>query len=82
MKPIAVIILLVLAALPAKAVTTAEADAAFVEGEWSAQNVPFTKLGVVTGTDRLEVKSRIGGLCWTVDLRGLRAAWRKDGYWE
>jgi phosphoribosylformylglycinamidine synthase II len=61
-----------------------EADTSVLENEWTALRVPFRKLGHITGSDKLEVKWNIGSqpTYWSVDIKSIRAAWKKEGYWE
>jgi phosphoribosylformylglycinamidine (FGAM) synthase-like enzyme len=59
----------------------AESDAAMLEAEWTACNVPFRRLGVIDGKEKLEVTDS-SGRSWTVSTRDLRTAWLKGGYWE
>jgi phosphoribosylformylglycinamidine synthase II len=59
----------------------ADADASVLEAEWTALQIPFTRLGKVTGQDRLEV-SDSSGRSFHMPVRQLRAAWHKGGYWE
>jgi phosphoribosylformylglycinamidine synthase II len=59
----------------------AEMDAGALEAEWTAAQIPFRRLGVVTGQDRFEV-TMSSGHSWQVSTRQLRMAWQKGGYWE
>jgi phosphoribosylformylglycinamidine synthase len=59
-----------------------ESEAAFIENELTGNDIPFQKIGIITGSDRLEVRSRDAAVNWNVDLRSLRSIWRKEGYWE
>ncbi len=61
-----------------------EEDSTQVEAEWIANGVPFTKLGQVTTTDRLEVQwsHEARQARWSVATRELKVAWQKGGYWE
>ncbi len=66
-------------------VTVSEPDSALLEAEWTALGLPWRKLGTVTNTDRLEARfaqptGESGGI--SVEVRALRSAWRKEGYWE
>ncbi len=65
-------------------VSISEGDAAAVESEWTREGVPFQRLGSVTGGDRVELRWRENGepRGWGVETRKLRAAWRKEGYWQ
>jgi phosphoribosylformylglycinamidine synthase len=58
-----------------------DGDASILETEWSAQQIPFVRLGKITTQDRLEV-SGSSGASFQVPVRALRAAWHKGGYWE
>jgi phosphoribosylformylglycinamidine synthase len=58
-----------------------EASAPVVEAEWEILGVPFTRIGVVTVQEKLEVL--VGGkLMWNTPTRQIQAAWAKEGYWE
>jgi phosphoribosylformylglycinamidine synthase len=67
--------------------SVSEAEAFNMESEWLALEVPFARIGVVTGGDRLDVQVPVKGFSsapvrWGVSVKQLRAAWRKTGYWE
>ncbi|MBC7693330.1 MAG: phosphoribosylformylglycinamidine synthase [Methylotenera sp.] len=64
--------------------SVSDSDSASIEAEWTALGVPFIRLGKVTGTGNLEVKWTEGTAPkhWFMDVKRLRAAWRKEGYWE
>jgi phosphoribosylformylglycinamidine synthase len=70
--------------------TVSEADVGSVESEWRGLGIPFSRLGTVTGAEKLEVRWRrdeAGGggsqtASWTVAVKALRAAWKREGYWE
>ena len=57
-----------------------EADVAVIESEWNNYQIPYKRLGLVTSGERLEVSWESKN--WAVDTKRLRAAWRKEGYWE
>jgi phosphoribosylformylglycinamidine synthase len=62
-----------------------EADSFNMESEWTALEVPFTRIGVVTAGDQLEVQVPVRGgaaLRWKASVKNLRAAWLKSGFWE
>lgn len=69
-------------------VSIPEADQATVETEWQNAGVPFTAIGKVTNRDRLDfalAPSQSPGArprSFSVDVKSLRAAWLKEGYWE
>ncbi len=58
-----------------------ESNAPLVEAEWEILGVPFTRIGVLTPQEKLEV-SLEGKLMWSVSTRQIQAAWAKEGYWE
>ena len=62
--------------------SAAEADSALLESEWKNLGIPFTRLGSVSGTGMLEVKWAQGSKKVQVDVKRLRTAWRREGYWE
>lgn len=53
-----------------------ETETAKLEAEWRAFDLPFKRLGSVTGSMKLEVSG------WSVPVDSIRAAWKKEGYWE
>ena len=57
-----------------------EEDMSALEAEWAQLGLPFKKLGTVASHDRLEVTW--GSTTVTTDLRSIRKAWQKGGYWE
>lgn len=65
-------------------VSVGENDGSLIEEEWTAQGVPFFKIGRVTFADQLEVRwgAVNQGRKWIVPLKQIRAAWKKEGYWE
>lgn len=61
-------------------VSVAEIDAASLETDWSSLGVPFKRFGTVTGSETLDVSW--GRQTWSVGVRDLRTAWKREGYWE
>jgi hypothetical protein len=65
-----------------------EADSQALEREWSSLSVPFTLLGKVTSSERLEVTApgapgqAKGQGSFSLEISELRRAWLKEGYWE
>ena len=54
-----------------------------------ALGVPFRRIGMTSTADRLEVIAGIGNdpsnpplARWSVNVKQLRLAWQKGGYWE
>lgn len=66
-------------------VSIRDAEAPMVEEEWARFGIGFHYLGTVTQSGVLEVnwRSRDGGRSgWKANVRELREAWKKEGYWE
>jgi phosphoribosylformylglycinamidine synthase len=61
--------------------TVSESDAAVMEAEWTAHGVVFKRLGGTSGTGQLAVHAPGAG-DFAVNVEELRAAWKKEGYWE
>lgn len=62
-------------------VTTSEVEAPMVEAEMKALEIPYLKLGQVNATGIFQV-ARGEKPVFSVETKVLRAAWRKEGYWE
>ncbi len=62
-------------------VSVSEMDSPALESEWFSHDIPFRRLGAVTPTERVEVRLA-DGANFAVDVKQLRAAWLKEGYWE
>ncbi len=62
-------------------VSVSEMDSPALESEWFSLDIPFRRLGSVTATERLEVKMS-DSTGFVVDVKQLRSAWLKEGYWE
>lgn len=61
--------------------SVAETDTAAVEAEWKEWGVPFIRLGRVSNSDLFKLNSsKDPGL--TVQLRKLKEAWERAGYWQ
>ncbi len=65
-------------------VSVAEGDMQPVEDDWVACGVPFLKIGKVTFVDSLDVRWGVTNQNrkWSVSLKQIRSAWKKEGYWE
>lgn len=62
-------------------VSCTEIDAPLVEAELQQLDVPFIKLGVVTGSGIVQV--RRGDIpALVIETKVLRQAWKREGYWE
>jgi phosphoribosylformylglycinamidine synthase len=59
-----------------------EGDAAQVEAEWKAQEIPFRRMGTVQSAPVLELRPSSAARGWSVEVSKLREAWKKEGYWE
>ncbi len=62
-------------------VSVSEMDSPALESEWFSLDIPFRRLGAVNSGERLEVKLP-DAAGFAVDVKQLRAAWLKEGYWE
>lgn len=64
--------------------SVADGHSAALETELKAYDIPFKRIGTVQDSHRLEVHWMAGTTpkAWTVEVRALRAAWKKEGYWE
>lgn len=58
-----------------------ELDAPLVEAELTQNDIPFVKLGNVTGAGVLQVKRGETPIL-AIETKVLRQAWKKEGYWE
>ncbi|MBU6375485.1 MAG: hypothetical protein KGQ59_05775, partial [Bdellovibrionales bacterium] len=55
-------------------VTCSDSDSTILESEWDSMGIPFQQVGVVSGSDRLEVLG-----CWSMNVSDLYRTWRGDG---
>ncbi len=63
--------------------TTSTDDKNAMESEWRDLGIPFIYLGVVENQDSLEVYSENSPEpSISVELKKIRSAWMKEGYWE
>jgi len=62
-------------------VSTSEIEAPIVEGEMKGLDIPYVKLGTVLGSGVFQV-ARGNKALFSIETKVLRAAWKKDGYWE
>jgi phosphoribosylformylglycinamidine synthase len=58
-----------------------ESDVEALESEWRASNVPFKRIGTTQQSEWLELRVADGENV-RVETKALRAAWKKEGYWE
>lgn len=65
-------------------VSIAPNDQGSIEAEWEKLKVPFKRLGSVTSNAALEVRMSRGNehFTWKVGVPGIRAAWKKEGYFQ
>lgn len=62
-------------------ITVPEIDIPLIEAEMSQSNIPFCRLGNVTGAGVLQVKRGENPIL-AIETKVLRQAWKKEGYWE
>ncbi|MBS1964146.1 MAG: hypothetical protein JST04_18180 [Bdellovibrionales bacterium] len=62
-------------------VSVGEIDAALVETEFAANEIPFIRLGTVTGTGVVQIR-RGETPSLVIETKVLRQAWKREGYWE
>jgi phosphoribosylformylglycinamidine synthase len=62
-------------------VSVGEIDAPLVEAEFSQNEIPFARLGVVTGNGVVQVR-RGESPALVIETKVLRQAWKREGYWE
>lgn len=62
-------------------VSCSEIDGSLVEAELQQHDVPFMKLGVVTGSGVVQVR-RGDTPALVIETKVLRQAWKREGYWE
>jgi phosphoribosylformylglycinamidine (FGAM) synthase-like enzyme len=62
-------------------ITVPEIDIPLIEAEMSQSNIPFCRLGSVTGAGVLQVKRGETPIL-AIETKVLRQAWKKEGYWE
>ncbi len=58
-----------------------EIDAPLVEADMQQHDVPFMKLGTVTGSGVIQVR-RGEAPTLVIETKVLRQAWKREGYWE
>lgn len=58
-----------------------EIDAALVEAEFAQNEIPFIRLGAVTGSGVVQVR-RGENPALVIETKVLRQAWKREGYWE
>ncbi|MBC7387263.1 MAG: hypothetical protein H7301_14010 [Cryobacterium sp.] len=61
--------------------TCSEIDAPLVEAELQQNEVPFIKLGSVTGSGVVQIR-RGENPALVIETKVLRQAWKREGYWE
>lgn len=62
-------------------VSVPELDIPLVEAELAQNDIPFCKLGSVTGAGVFQVRRGETSIL-TIETKVLRQAWKKEGYWE
>jgi phosphoribosylformylglycinamidine (FGAM) synthase-like enzyme len=62
-------------------VSVGEIDAALVEAEFAQNEIPFVRLGAVTGSGVVQVR-RGESPALVIETKVLRQAWKREGYWE
>lgn len=61
----------------------AEADAAILEAEWAVQGVGFKRIGLIEpASDQAQLLVKSSNVGFSVPVSQLRAAWKREGYWE
>jgi hypothetical protein len=62
-------------------VSVGEIDAVLVEAEFAQNEIPFIRLGAVTGSGVVQVR-RGDHPALVIETKVLRQAWKREGYWE
>ncbi len=62
-------------------VSCSEIDAPMVEAELQQNDLPFVRLGAVTGNGVVQVR-RGDSQALVIETKVLRQAWKREGYWE
>ncbi len=62
-------------------VSVGEIDAILVEAEFAQNEIPFVRLGAVTGSGVVQVR-RGDHPALVIETKVLRQAWKREGYWE
>jgi phosphoribosylformylglycinamidine synthase subunit PurSL len=61
--------------------TVGENEASLVEAELQLNEIPFARLGTVTGNGVIQVR-RGDSPALVIETKVLRQAWKREGYWE
>ena len=65
-------------------VSAGDSESQILEAEWKEYQIPFARIGVVTGSGELDIRwyTGDGEKKIVIPHNELVSAWRKEGYWE